>query len=145
MTPEQAVALHAGDSRLYRYRKGGLAQMTRDHSLAEEAGFKNRKGLPRVFRGMVTRGVGIRENLALEETAVEARESDLFILCSDGLTGMVSDKRLRKLLRMNEEASLKELARTLVAEANESGGDDNISVILVRVGPLKPVAAETIS
>jgi len=134
VTPEKGIALHAGDSRLYRYREGDLSQVTRDHSLAEEAGFKSRKDLPKVFRGMVTRGVGIREDLNLEETPAGVRESDLFLLCSDGLSGMVPDKKLRKILRKHEAADLDELARILVSEANDAGGDDNCSVVLIRIG-----------
>ncbi len=134
--PRTALALHAGDSRLYRYREGALVQLTRDHSLAEEAGFKNRRDFPRMFRGIVTRGVGIRDSLVLEETVVDVQESDLFLLCSDGLTSMVSDRQLRTLLHTGEGTPLEDMARALLAKANEAGGEDNIAIVLVRVNAL---------
>ncbi len=138
--PVRAVAVHAGDSRIYRLRKNALTQITRDHSMAEESGL-SKKQLPKMFRGMVTRAVGISENLQLAHTDVDVREGDLFLLCSDGLTGMLSDRKIRRRLLKDERAPLDDLVVDLVADANHAGGEDNISVILVRVGAFPPPPA----
>lgn len=137
LAPEKAVALHAGDSRVYRYRNGKLEQVTRDHSLAEEAGYKDESKMPKQFRGVVTRGVGIKETVSLEKTPVDVCEGDLFLLCSDGLSRMVPDKELRSILKGGEELDLAELANRLIDTANANGGVDNVSVILVKAGKLE--------
>lgn len=134
LSPGRAMALHAGDSRLYRLRKRELTRLTRDHSILEESGLPKKK-LPRMFHGMVTRAIGISDDTKLERTEVEVREGDLFLLCSDGLTGLLSDRKIRRLLLKYAHAPLDDTVASLVAGANEAGGHDNISVILVRVGP----------
>ncbi len=133
--PRAAVALHAGDSRLYRLRDEELTQITRDHSMAEESGM-SKSQLPKIFRGMVTRAVGIQENIEIARTEVDVREGDLFLLCSDGLSGMLPDRKIRRLLLKNQSESLGETVAALVTAANDAGGEDNVSVIAVRVGAL---------
>lgn len=140
VSPHRAISVHAGDSRVYLYRSGRLKQITRDHSFAEEAGYKNKKQVPSRFRNVVTRGIGIKEEVNLEEKVVDVEEDDLFLLCSDGLTGMVSDRRLKRGLREHSSSDLSELAQHLVDLANAAGGADNISVTLIRVGKLVPAA-----
>ncbi len=135
--PAHGVALHAGDSRIYRLRKKDLEQLTRDHSMAEESGL-SKSQMPKMFRGMVTRAVGISENLQLARAEVEVREGDLFLLCSDGLSGMLSHKKIRRLLLRHDDKPVATLAENLVAAANDAGGEDNISAILVRVGSFPP-------
>lgn len=139
VSPAGALCLHAGDSRVYRFRNGKLDQITRDHSIAEAAGFKDRRSVPKTFRGVVTRAIGIEKNLDIEETGVDVESGDLFLLCSDGLTTMLTDRRLRKILRGRTQMSVKDLAARLVEQANKRGGDDNISVVLVDVGELVPI------
>lgn len=138
-SPAKAICLHAGDSRVYRFRSGRLEQITRDHSIAEAAGFKDRRNVPKTFRGVVTRAIGIEKNLDIEHTPVDVKSDDLFMLCSDGLSTMLTDKRLRKILRGRGELTMARLAARLVEQANKRGGDDNISVVLVDVGELKPI------
>jgi serine/threonine protein phosphatase PrpC len=128
----RAEALHAGDSRIYRLRGQSLRQITRDHSIAEYAGIRDEADLPHIFRGVITRAVGLSEEVALEGTAVDVEPGDLFLLCSDGLTRMLDDERIRSLLT-RQPGGLREVAADLVAEANRAGGHDNVSVILVRV------------
>lgn len=140
LAPSKAVALHAGDSRLYRFRKGHLKQLTKDHSFAQDAGYKNEKQVPEQFRGVVTRSIGIKQEISLEATEVDVAENDAFLLCSDGLTRMVPDRDLRGVLRENTKTGLDAVVRLLVDMANEAGGKDNISVVLIRVGKL--LAAE---
>lgn len=132
--PTQGVALHAGDSRMYVYRNRTLQQLTVDHSFVAELGAKNDKSLPSEFRGVVTKAVGLREDMELDETPFDFQPGDLFLLCSDGLTRMLADKFIQKLLRQNETSSPDSLARLLVGEAKKAGGDDNVSVVVIKAG-----------
>lgn len=147
--PEQALVLHAGDSRAYRYRKGKLQQLSADHSVAVAAGLADDKKLPAMFRGVITRAVGLEETVLLEETSTDVATGDIFLLCSDGLTKMVPDKTVAKLLRKHASDEPEALAQLLVGEALEAGGEDNVSVVLVRVvdalpqGPTQEVPART--
>lgn len=141
--PTRALLLHAGDSRAYCFRRGRLTQLSNDHSVAAAAGLKNEKSLPSMFRGVVTRAVGLEHEVKLEETPVDIEPDDLLLLCSDGLTRMVPDKSIARLLKDGAGGDLQALARTLIAAANDAGGEDNISVVLVRVASTLPAAAET--
>ena len=139
--PGQGVCLHAGDSRVYLYRGDRFKQVTRDHSVAAAAGVSEEKSLPAFFRGVVTRAVGLDEHVDLEITPVEVHPGDLFLLCSDGLTKMVTDAALAKLLKKQlGVADLDGLAQHLVDAANTAGGEDNVSVVLVRVAAALPPA-----
>ena len=140
VTPDQAVALHAGDSPVYRFRRNRLKQVTRDHSFATEAGYKNESQVPKQFRGVVTRAVGIKPTVRLEETPLDVRPNDVFVICSDGLSKMVPERKLAKFLRGCDAGSLDTLAGSLINAANDAGGSDNISVVLVHVGETTPVA-----
>jgi len=125
---------HVGDSRCYRLRSGRLTQITRDHSLLQEqidaglitpeqAAFSANKNL-------VTRAVGVEDNVLLETHQHEVQAGDLYLLCSDGLSDMVDDAGLEQLLQGHD--GLPECTRALIAAANDAGGKDNISVILAR-------------
>jgi protein phosphatase len=128
---------HIGDSRGYRFRNGHLEQITRDHSLlqeqidaglitAEQAAFSMHKNL-------VTRAVGVDEivDLEIHEHPVEA--GDLFLMCSDGLSDMLTDEQIEQLLRTND--NLPTAGAMLVQAANAAGGKDNIAVVLARAKP----------
>lgn len=132
--PVRALILHAGDSRAYIFRDSRLRRLTHDHSIAEALRVRDRDELPPMFRGIITRAVGIDYTVDLEETPADVAAGDLFMLCSDGLTGMLSDKALENILRQRATGSLEEAAGMLIDEANRAGGADNISVILVRIG-----------
>ncbi len=138
VTPSQALVLHAGDSRAYRYRADKLVQLSTDHSVAAAAGLADDKNLPAMFRGVITRAVGLEATVQLEQTAVDVRAGDLFLLCSDGLDKMVSHKLLQKLLKKNLGSGEAAVARALVDEALKAGGEDNVSVVLVRVAETLP-------
>jgi len=127
---------HIGDSRAYRLRGGELVQLTRDHSLLQEqidcgmitpeqARYSNNKNL-------VTRALGIDPSVDAEITHTDARLGDLFLLCSDGLTDMVPDEDIGLALQALAP-NLKLAAQQLVRMANDNGGRDNVSVILVRI------------
>ena len=130
----RAIALHAGDSRLYRFRNSTLLQLTRDHSAeaaAESAGFSPRN-LPASFRGIVTRAIGLGTTVSLEQTDVDLERNDVLLLCSDGLTKMVNDCGIESILRECSTSDLSQVARRMISEANAAGGLDNISLVLIR-------------
>lgn len=139
--PARAVILHAGDSRVYRFRRGLLTQLTRDHSFAVAAGVNSERSLPPLFRGVVTRGVGLERDVVLEETLVDVETGDLFLLCTDGLTKMITDGAIRHILEATPRDLIAQAALSLIDTANRAGGQDNVSVLLVAVGDLPPAAA----
>jgi PPM family protein phosphatase len=127
---------HVGDSRAYRLRDGELAQLTQDHSLVAEL---ERSGqlTPEAAehhpqRSIITRALGPERDVEVDTHTHAARAGDVYVLCSDGLTGMISDSELAALLRA--APSLESAAEALVRAANQSGGKDNITVVLFRLG-----------
>lgn len=143
-TPSRAVVLHAGDSRAYRCRGDELIQLMTDHSVAAAAGLRDDRNLPAMYRGVITRAVGLDRHVRLESTEVEVASGDLFLLCSDGLDKMLSDRQIHEFLRCHHDEDLQDLAEALIEAALEAGGDDNVSVVLVRVAkdcPLLPAPA----
>lgn len=136
---ERAMVLHAGDSRAYRFRGGLLEQVTRDHSFAEASGIADVKLLPARLQGVITRAVGISQSVGIEETPVSVAPGDVFLLCSDGLSSMVNNFKIQEILRASAGAPLEQIAKLLIAEANRNGGNDNVSVVLVRADPIGAV------
>jgi len=127
---------HVGDSRAYRLRDGELQQLTDDHSLVAEL---ERSGqlTPEAAehhpqRSIITRALGPEPTVEVDTHSHPARPGDVYLLCSDGLTGMVSDDDLAAIVRGS--GSLEEAAESLVRAANQSGGKDNITVVLFRLG-----------
>lgn len=132
--PQEAVAFHAGDSRLYRIRGRSIQQITKDHSAAELMGAKSEKELNPMFRGMILRAVGIQDKVEAEQTRFDVKEGDRLLLCSDGLSRMVSDRRISSIVR--ESSTLDNGVESLIKAANDAGGVDNITAILVNVGKM---------
>ncbi len=131
--PDGAWVANVGDSRAYRLRRDRLEQLTRDHSVVAEL---QRRGLitaaealvhPR--RNEVLRSLGIEATVAIDVDEVDVAPEDLFLLCSDGLWGVVEDAEIASLLARQP---LEEASRTLVDAAIELGGPDNITVQIVR-------------
>jgi protein phosphatase len=124
-----------GDSRVYLYRDGGLTQLTKDHSYVQEqvdAGFLTpEQARYHPYSNVITRCVGAGHDVEPDIYRGEAREGDLFLVASDGLTGMVDDRRLAQLLGSRAEPERK--VQSLIAEANGRGGLDNITAIIVQV------------
>jgi PPM family protein phosphatase len=133
---DEVSLAHVGDSRAYRLRGGELEQLTRDHSLVAEL---ERSGqiTPEAAehhpqRSIITRALGPEPDVEVDTYTLAGREGDLFLICSDGLTSMISDDEVASILR--SAGSLDEAADELVRAANQSGGKDNITVILFRLG-----------
>lgn len=132
----RSVVGHVGDSRAYRLRDGEFLRITRDHTWVQEQ--VERGGLtPEAARlhsasGVLTRALGVEADVEPDLIREEWREGDLYLLCSDGLTGMVPDRRIAELLRNGED--LEERADALVELANREGGRDNVTVVLVAPG-----------
>jgi len=127
---------HAGDSRLYRFRSGALQQITRDHSFSQElldAGMINEEEA-RVLpaKNLVTRAVGASPTLEPEVHDYDVEAGDIILLCSDGLTEMVTNGGISAVVAADVH-DIAQAARRLVDGANEAGGRDNCSVILIRV------------
>lgn len=138
--PGEALAMHAGDSRLYRIRGRSMQRMTRDHSAAELIGAKNEDEINPMFRGMILRAVGVQPVVDIERTPVQVKSGDRLLVCSDGLYRMVPEKKAVSIVR--ESASPEEAVKSLVEAANEAGGVDNITAVLVEVGELpRPLPA----
>jgi serine/threonine protein phosphatase PrpC len=126
---------HVGDSRAYVLRDGRLEQLTSDHSLVAEL---ERSGQlsPEAAehhpqRSIITRALGPEPDVEVDTYTVTGRDGDLFLLCSDGLTSMISDEEVASILRSSD--SLERKADALVLAANQSGGKDNITVVLFRL------------
>lgn len=125
---------HIGDSRGYRFRNGRLTQITKDHSLLQEqidaglitpeqAAFSSNKNL-------VTRAVGVEDAVLLETHLHDILPGDIVLMCSDGLSDMITDDQMAAVLQTTND--LQEAGNALVAAANGAGGRDNIAVVLVR-------------
>ncbi len=131
---QRAVIGHIGDSRCYRLRAGTLDLLTRDHSLLQEqldaGAITAEQAALSPHRNLVTRALGIERHVDVEVHEHAAKPGDLYMLCSDGLTEMVSDAQIFTLLL--QDGALSEKATLLVAMANDNGGKDNISVVLAK-------------
>jgi protein phosphatase len=132
---DKVTVAHVGDSRAYRLRQGELKQITRDHSLLQEqidaglispewARFSQNKNL-------VTRAVGVDPDMKVEIHDHPIEPGEIYLLCSDGLSDMLTDEEMCEIL--TGVGSLQRACDELVHQANQNGGHDNISVILVRV------------
>ena len=126
---------HVGDSRAYRMRDGKLEQLTNDHSLVGEL-VRRGKLTPQQAeehpqRSVITRALGPEESVQVDSFSVRAQPGDVFLLCSDGLTSMVTVDTVQDILR--EADSLDAAAHRLIDAANEAGGRDNITVVLFRI------------
>jgi len=132
--PTAAVA-HVGDSRAYRLRDGRLDQLTQDHTWVHEqvvAGLlSNEQARSHPLKNVVTRALGGESDVVVDVREVQVEPGDLYLLCSDGLTGMLSDADIRE--RLGSGRSLHEICRSLVNEANARGGLDNVTVVLLAV------------
>jgi protein phosphatase len=135
---------HVGDSRAYMIRDGQISQLTRDHSLVNDY-LKVMPDMPEDQRSelpknVITRALGMQDSVEVDLLAHDARIGDTFILCSDGLSGMISDAEI---LQVAGQSDLNMACRRLAALANEHGGEDNITAVLVRIVPNDGSSADT--
>jgi PPM family protein phosphatase len=136
---EREIAIaHVGDSRAYRLRDGTLEKLTEDHSLVDELLRQGRltpeEAVEHPQRSVITRALGPEGAVEVDTRSYAARDNDVYLLCSDGLTTMLDEQRVAQLL--GEHATLREAGEALIAAANEAGGRDNITVVLLRVEEL---------
>ena len=143
---------HVGDSRAYLLRDGELIRLTRDHSLVGELVARGKlteeQAEAHPQRSVITRALGPEANVQVDVERFPARAGDVFLINSDGLTGMVGEAGVKPILERAE--SLEQAGRDLIAAANEAGGRDNITVVLFRLGEVGAAqsggdAADTVS
>ncbi len=154
MKKQRMYVGHVGDSRAYRIREAQIQQLTRDHSLANEPfpelSEAERAELP---RNVITRALGMQDNVVVDLTSDEVKPGDVYLLCSDGLSGMLNDDTILAEITefqahaadrqqvANEgsvsvrarTAELEDLCSLLVRKANEAGGEDNITALAIRI------------
>src|SRR3954452_16003372 len=135
VTQDEVVLAHVGDSRCYLLRDGELTRLTHDHSLVGELMDRGKlteeQAETHPQRSVITRALGIEDDVKVDTERIQARAGDVFLLCSDGLTSMVREAQLGELLL--EAPTLEQAGRTLIAAANAAGGRDNITVVLFRI------------
>ncbi len=132
----QVYVAHVGDSRCYRVRGGGIEQLTRDHSLINEylqampeLPSEQRDNLP---KNVITRALGMHDHVQVDVRVDAPHPGDVYVLCSDGLSGMVSDQEIADIVS-SHPGDLERAVQTLIARANEHGGEDNVTAIVVKV------------
>jgi len=126
---------HVGDSRCYRVRGGEIQLLTRDHSLINDYLLampdltdEQKSELP---KNVITRALGMQDHVVVDLQHDEPQQGDIYVLCSDGLSGMVTDEDIKQIVTDNGE--IREACRQLIQSANERGGEDNITAVLVRI------------
>ncbi|MEN1759490.1 Stp1/IreP family PP2C-type Ser/Thr phosphatase [Anoxynatronum sibiricum] len=136
-SPERSIVGHVGDSRAYLLRNNTLTQLTRDHSLVAELYLRGEiteaEAMNHPQKHVITRALGISDTIKTDFLSIELQTHDQVLLCTDGLTNMVSDADIT--LTVLQAANEQEAARNLVELANKQGGHDNITVLLVNAQP----------
>jgi PPM family protein phosphatase len=133
--PEEVAIAHVGDSRAYCLRDGELLRLTDDHSLVDELIRQGKltpeEAVEHPQRSVITRALGPEPEVEVDTRSYRARDGDVYLLCSDGLTTMVPDLSLVEILLAHPP--LRDAGEALIAAANEAGGRDNITVVLLRL------------
>ena len=132
---EKMFIVHVGDSRVYLFRENNLQQITTDHSYVMElvkiGSITREEAEVHPKRNIITRAIGIREEVEADTVIEDVKQGDKILLCTDGLSNMVSKGEMTKILI--EQCSTEEKVKKLVVLANEKGGLDNISLILIEI------------
>jgi serine/threonine protein phosphatase PrpC len=133
---DSVMVCHVGDSRVYRFRNGNLEQLTVDHSWINELISSNQlteeESKNFVNKNVITRALGTRENVKVDIRQDRVLDDDIYLLCSDGLCGFVSDSDILRSIS-NREAGLEGICKDLIKRANAAGGEDNITAALMHV------------
>ncbi|WP_437718730.1 Stp1/IreP family PP2C-type Ser/Thr phosphatase [Sorangium sp. So ce448] len=132
---EQIHVGHVGDSRCYRIRHGEIEQLTKDHSLINDAlALKpdlSQDELARLPKNIITRALGMKDAVKVDIRSENTQPGDVFLLCSDGLSGMISEQQMLDVFDVTQDPH--EACELLIEMANEAGGTDNISALIVRI------------
>ena len=132
---EKVFIIYVGDSRAYRFRDNELCQITTDHSYVMElvkiGSITKEEAEVHPKKNIITRAIGVREDVEPDIVIADIKEGDKILLCTDGLSNMVSNKEMEKIL--TTECSTEEKVKKLVLLANHKGGLDNISLILIEI------------
>lgn len=133
---DKVYIAHVGDSRCYRIRAGELVQMTKDHSLVNDylsvmpdMTDEQRAEIP---TNVITRALGMQDSVVVDLSVDDPQPGDVYLLCSDGLSGMITDDMIRDAVVAAGD-DVEGLSSTLISLANEHGGEDNITAVLLRV------------
>jgi protein phosphatase len=131
---------HVGDSRCYRIRDGQIQLLTRDHSLINDYLLampdlteEQRSELP---KNVITRALGMQDQVVVDLQHDDPKCGDVYVLCSDGLSGMVPDDEIKRIITTNED--IRDACKQLIAKANEQGGEDNATVVLIKIEEAPP-------
>ena len=134
---DRIYVAHVGDSRCYRLREGQFEHMTRDHSLLEDyrdakpdMTEEEERNFP--HKNVITRALGMRDSVQVDIRSDEVKDGDLYLLCTDGLSGMVSDEEMHRILVAHGE-NLEASVGELVDEANRAGGNDNVTTLVLQL------------
>lgn len=133
----EVVIGHVGDSRVYFFRDGQLRQLTEDHSLLNDY-LKAKKLTPEEIenfphKNVIVRALGMKDNVVVDVNRVEPKPGDIFLLCSDGLSGMMTDEQIQTVLQNTKD--LDKACAQLIDSANANGGNDNVTAVLARFEP----------
>lgn len=132
---DRVIIAHVGDSRCYRLRRNQLIQMTEDHSLLNDymrmKRLSGEDGARFTQKNVIVRALGMKEAVQVDTTVDLPQIDDVYLLCSDGLSGMVTDPQITDILR--SESDLDNACERLIRAANDAGGTDNITAILCRI------------
>jgi PPM family protein phosphatase len=149
---ERVLLAHVGDSRAYLMRDGQMDQLTEDHTVVEglvrEGRLTPQEAEIHPQRSILTRALGVDGDIEVDETTHDVRPGDRILLCSDGLTGMVSEQEIQRIMAELEDPQ--RAAEALVDAANDAGGQDNITAVVLDVleddetADTAPVAAEAV-
>jgi protein phosphatase len=143
---DEAAIAHVGDSRAYLLRDGKLRRLTEDHSLVEELLRQGKltaeEASEHPQKSIITRALGPEPVVEVDRQTLPLRHGDVFLLCSDGLTSMVEEAQIARLLTSGR--TLTQAGQALITAANEAGGRDNITVVLFRVEEIEGAAASSL-
>ena len=136
LNDDHITVAHVGDSRLYRFRNGKIEQITEDHSLVRqliEQGTMTKEDAENSrYSNVITRALGVRASCDIDVNEYAVEINDVYLLCSDGLSNKVSDNSIRLLLG-DSNGDWGQVVKALVDQANQAGGEDNISIVLAAV------------
>lgn len=132
---KKCIVFNIGDSRMYSFSRDSFKQITRDHSLVEKlvqsGEIERRDAMHHPKKNVITRAIGVEDMAVPDFFEIDVKAGDILLLCSDGLTNMVDDETIGSVL--SEKTEIKDKADKLIDLANERGGRDNISVVLVEL------------